>query len=193
LLDGNPNTLYLIAPVDRQEQLQSIFTSILDEIRSTAYARGASAPLDPPLLFLLEELPNIAAIPALAQLASTGRGQGIQLLTILQDLSQLRERYGDTSARSIINNHQAKLILAGTSDPSTLDWAARVTGDQEISQLSTTSTSAARDSKTESSTWRPLAPAHLLREQPAGQGLLVYGQLPPAIIELKGGVAHPPR
>jgi TraM recognition site of TraD and TraG len=42
--------------------------------------------LDPRLLLCLDEAGNIAAIPELPELATTGRGQGIQLLSIFHDL-----------------------------------------------------------------------------------------------------------
>lgn len=188
VLDGTTSTLYLLAPVDRQEQLKTIFAALLDEIRAAAYAHGSAQPLDPPLLFLLDELPNIALIPELDKLASTARGQGIQVMTLVQDLAQLYARYGENPAESIINNHRAKLILPGAADPRTLQWTARITGDREAQQTSHTARGGIRDSTTESTTLRPLAPAHLVREQPEGTALLVYGSLLPVSVELAAHV-----
>jgi len=43
------------------------------------------------------------------------------LLSIVQDLSQLRARYGNDRANTILNNHGCKIILPGISDPETAD------------------------------------------------------------------------
>jgi len=68
------------------------------------------------LLLVLDEAANIAPIPNLDEIASTGAGQGVQLLSVFQDLAQVRSRYGDR-AQTIVNNHRAKLFGAGVSRP----------------------------------------------------------------------------
>jgi len=141
-------------------------------------------PLDPPLLLVLDEAANIAAVPSLDTLAATAAGQGIQLVSIFQDLAQIRERYG-TRALTIVNNHRAKLIGSGIADPDTLDYAARVLGDEEIRQLSSTAGQEGRASTTESTTYRSIAPAHVLRQARPGSAVLIYGSLPPAQVQLR--------
>ena len=59
---------------------------------------------------------NCAAIKKLPQLATTGRGQGIQLLTIWHDEAQLQHRYGHR-ASTVLNGHRAKLLLSGPGRP----------------------------------------------------------------------------
>src|SRR5204863_3512456 len=84
-----------------------------------------------------------------------------------------------------VSNHRAKVILSGIADPQTLDYVGRLLGDEEIRQLSSTSGAEGRRSMTESVAYRNLAPANLLREMRPGEGLLVYGHLPPAKIALR--------
>ena len=67
--------------------------------------------LDPRLFVCLDEAGNCAAIKKLPQLATTGRGQGIQLLTIWHDEAQLQHRYGHRAA-TVLNGHRAKLLLS---------------------------------------------------------------------------------
>jgi type IV secretion system protein VirD4 len=110
---------------------------------------------------------NIAPLPDLDALASTAAGQGIQLVTVIQDLAQLRSRWGDR-ATTIVNNHRAKLIGTGISDTDTLDYVARLLGDQEIPQSSATADHTGRRSTSESTTFRHLAPAHIVREAKPG-------------------------
>ena len=57
----------------------------------TAMERTAQTgePLELPFLILLDEAGNIAPLRQLAQIASTGAGQGIQLVSVFQDFAQL--------------------------------------------------------------------------------------------------------
>jgi type IV secretion system protein VirD4 len=107
-----------------------------------------------------------------------------QLVTVVQDLAQLRSRWGDRAA-TIANNHRAKIVGGGISDTDTLDYLARLLGDEEITQLSATAGDHGRRSTTESTTFRHLAPAHLVREGKPGSAVLVYGNLPPARLRLR--------
>ena len=47
-------------------------------------------PLDPPLLVVLDEAAHIAPLPELDGLAATCASHGIQIVTIWQDLAQVR-------------------------------------------------------------------------------------------------------
>ena len=188
LLDGAVNTAYLCATVTDQARLRPLFVTLIDEITSEVYARAARTgrPIDPPLLVVLDEAANIAPLPDLDQLASTGAGQGLQLVTVVQDLEQMRARWPQR-AETILNNHRAKIIGAGISCPTTLHHVSRILGDEEISQISTSTSSGerGRHSTTQSSTWRALAPANVLREGQPGSAVLIYDNLPPAALRLR--------
>jgi type IV secretion system protein VirD4 len=186
LLDGGANTLYLCAPLHEQERLRPLFSMIVQELLAVVYESAASTggPLDPPLLLLLDEAANIAPIPNLDEIAATAAGQGVQLLSVFQDLAQIGARYGRRSA-TIVNNHRAKLIGSGISDPETLTWASRVIGTGEFDQRSRTEGEQGRRSTTQGDTYRDLAPAGVLREGFLNNAVLVYGNLPPAKIRLR--------
>ena len=76
-------------------------------------------------------------------------------------------------------------MLTGIADSATLDYMGRLLGDEEVQLTSETSGGEGRRSTTESMGFRNLAPAHVLREMRPGSGLLVYGPLPPARLELR--------
>ena len=57
---------------------------------------------------------------------------GVQLVTICQDLAQLSSRYGPERARTIVNNHRAKLLLSGVSDLATLDLLSGLAGETAV-------------------------------------------------------------
>lgn len=186
LLDGGANTLYLCAPLHEQERLRPLFSMIVQELLAVVYETAAATgrPLDPPLLLLLDEAANIAPIPNLDEIASTGAGQGVQLLSVFQDLAQVSARYG-RRASTIVNNHRAKLFGAGISDPETLSYASRVIGSASFEQRSRTAGERGRRSITEGEAYRDLAPGNVLREGALSSAVLVYGNLPPAQIRLR--------
>ncbi len=187
LLDGGFHTAYICAPAHEQRRLQPLFATLVQEIVACAYDRATETgrPLDPPLLLVLDECANIAPLRDLATLASTGAGQGIQLVSIFQDMAQINAVYGRDRAPTIVSNHRAKVILSGIADAQTLDYVGRLLGDEEVRQLSSTSGTAGSRSTTESVAFRSLAPANVLREMRPGRGLLVYGHLAPARVELR--------
>jgi type IV secretory pathway TraG/TraD family ATPase VirD4 len=153
---------------------------------SAAYKRSheSGSPLDPSLLVVLDEAANIAPLRDLDTLASTAAGQGIQLVTVWQDLAQMKARYGDR-AHTAINNHRATVVLSGMKDPATLDHVSRLVGDSEVTRHSTTTDATGRRSTTEGVQYRRLAPDHALRSMPEGEGLLVYGALAPSRLPLR--------
>lgn len=186
LLDGGRHAAYLCAPAHEQARLRPIFATLVQDVLAEVYERATRTgrPLDPPLLVVLDEAANIAPLRDLDTLASTAAGQGVQLVTVFQDLAQVTERWG-ARAHTIVNNHRAKIVGAGIADPSTLGWAARVLGDEEVRQVSSTAGAEGRASHTESTTYRSLAPAHVLRQAKPGTGVLVYGHLPPVHLSLR--------
>jgi type IV secretion system protein VirD4 len=184
-LVGSTSTLYLCAPAHDQRRLTPLFVSVLRQVIDRAYEHVARTrrPLDPPLLIVLDEAANIAPLGDLDALASTAAGHGIQLVTVWHDLAQITARYGPR-ASTVVNNHRAKLFLSGISDPSTLDYASHLIGDEEIMVPSTTR-GRGTTSTTNSPSSRRLAPPDALRRTPAGEGVLVYGGLPPARLALR--------
>lgn len=192
LLDGRSSTVYLCAPAHEQARLRPLFATLIEQVIATVYERATRTgePLEPALLLVLDEAANVAPLPSLDTLAATAAGQGIQLVSVFQDVAQIRERWG-ARAQTIVNNHRAKLIGSGIADPDTLDLAARILGDQEVRQHSTTAGQEGRASTTESSVYRTIAPPHVLRQAEHGTALLIYGNLPPARIRLRPWFADP--
>jgi type IV secretion system protein VirD4 len=185
LLDGGMNTLYLCAPLDEQERLCPVFSAIVQELVAFAYRRAAlDGPLDPSLLLLLDEAANTAPFPGLDAVASTGVSQGLQVLSIFQDMTQLGTVFG-RRAPTIVNNHRGKWFGVGISDPETLSYISRVSGVAEFEQRSRNTGERGRRSQTEGETYRDLAPANVVRERELATALLLYHNLPLAKIDLR--------
>jgi type IV secretion system protein VirD4 len=182
------STLYLCGPSHEQARVQGLFAALVSSAVASATQRVAdlARPLRPPLLLVLDEAANIAPVRDLDTIASTGAGMGVQLVTVCQDLSQLTNRYGQDRARTIVNNHRAKLLLSGVSDLSTLDLVSGLAGERAVREHSYTFDQ--RDGRRTRSTavaFRRLAPADELRRVPPGEGVLVYGHLAPVKLKLR--------
>lgn len=197
LLDGGSHTLYIVAGSTDQARLAPVLLAMLDEIVAEALRQaslrraGTGDPLGlhggrraSRLLLLLDEAANIAPLPDLATLASTAGGEGVQLVTIFQDLSQLRHRYG-TEWGSIASNHVTKVILPGVTDPETLSYFSSTVGDEEVLARSTSRSAGGRKSTSESVTRRPVVSQRDVRELPLGNGLCLYGARPPIRFQLR--------
>ena len=133
---------------------------------------------------MLDEAAHIAPLAELDGLAATCASHGIQIVTVWQDLAQVRGRYG-ARAPTVLNNHRAKLFLPGIADPDTLDYASRLVGDEQADQPSVTRDPSGRRSTTSTTGPRRLLPPEELRCLPAAQAVLVYGSLPPARLVLR--------
>ncbi len=173
-------TLYLVAPAHEQARLRPLFESLVQSVVRAAQDRYAAtgAPLDPPLLLMLDEAAHIAPIRDLAALAATGAGQGIQLCTIWQDLAQIETVYG-RAATSVVNGHTARVLLAGSADLSTLDATSRAIGDHETVRISTSIGPDGQRSMSRSEQDGRLAPVEYLRQLPPDAAVVLYGRLPP--------------
>ena len=185
LLRGS-NTLYVVGGGQDQRRLASLYGALLMRVIDDALMIASSKPgrLDPPLLCALDEVANIAAIPALGRYASAGLGPGVLLLTVLQDYSQALEHWGQERAQSILANHTAKLFASGIGDPATLRYIAELLGHERVQQRSEHKGKASK-STTTGEHLEPLAPPWRVRQGKSDTALLVYGRVPPAWVTLR--------
>jgi type IV secretion system protein VirD4 len=185
-LSGN-HTIYLYAPAHQQRLLRPLFETITQQVVAAAQEQAAVSPdgmLSLRLGLFLDEAGNCAALSDLDVLATTARGQGIQLVTVWHDKSQLEARYGP-KASTILNNHRAKLFLSGLADLSALELGARLIGDQALVDRNRSMGSDGRHSLNESTHYRPLLPVEDLRRLRPGEGVLLYGHLRPTPVRLR--------
>lgn len=183
---GRPSTLYICAPHHEQTRLRPVFAAVVAQVLAAVYERAAATgrPLDPPVLVVLDEAANIAPVEDLPAVASTAAALGLQLVTVFQDLAQIRRRYGD-AAGTVVNNHRAKLVLPGLSDLDTLDLASRLVGEEEVERTSTTRDATGRRSSTTAASRRRLLPPEAAGRLGDGEAVLLYGNLAPARLRLR--------
>jgi type IV secretion system protein VirD4 len=181
------HTIYLYAPAHQQRLLRPLFETITQQVVAAAQKKAAKSSdglLDPRLGLFLDEAGNCAALSELDVLATTARGQGIQLVTVWHDRSQLEARYG-AKASTILNNHRAKLFLSGLADLSALELGSRLIGERRQVEQSRSLGSDGRQSLNESPLYRPLLPVEDLRRLRPGEGVLLYGHLRPTPVRLR--------
>lgn len=125
LLDGKPNTLFVLAPPNHQDRLRPVLATIVSEVIDTAMNQAnasQSGRLESPLLVVIDDAAGSVPIELIDQLAAVGAGLGIQLLTLIQDLSQLSPTYGQPRSTHLADSHRARVVLPGITDPFTLDY-----------------------------------------------------------------------
>jgi type IV secretion system protein VirD4 len=184
LLKGS-NTVYLVGDAKASRALRPIFLALLGQLIDHSYqqANRNGGKLRPPLLLCLDELGNVAPLPNLSEIASTAPSHNIQLVSVFHDLAQARARYG-RHAETVINSHRARMLLPGVADLNTLRYFSSLVGDQ-LARDATRTVGASGQTRSESHTRRPLAPAEQLRQLAEGHACLVYGRLPPTVVRLR--------
>lgn len=180
-------TLFLCTPRQSPERVASLFVGILMTVVTTAYrlaAAQAHGRIDPELGLFLDELANVVPIEELPALASQGAGRGVILMSIVQDFSQLRARYGADRANSILNNHGCKMVLPGISDPETTEVVARLVGRSDVTDVQV-SHNDGRSSRSYSLRQDQMATPDALRQLQEGTGIVLYRGKPPTIVRLR--------
>lgn len=180
LCNGN-NTLYVCAPIDDQQRLQSVLGGLLGDLIRQAFAQvnRTGKPLDPPLLLVIDEAGN-TPLRSLPEYASTVAGIGILLVTIWQSKAQLDVAY-QRAADTILTNHLTKVFYTSASDLSGLELAGKLVGEAYLPMRSSSNDlRGPGGSLSESSQAIPLAPAEVMRQMIPGDALLIHGTLPPA-------------
>jgi len=188
LLGDGGNTLYLVAPVGDETRIGMVFAVLLNDLVTQVFDRynRKGEPIDPRLLFLLDEAAN-TPLPNLPQWSATVSGAGIQLVTVWQSKAQLDETYR-IDADTMLTNHRSKLIYpSGLSDVSTVEYISQLVGDEHIrSDLDDQNSWHADNSRPghrSPGTAVRFLPASILRRVRVGDALLVHGHLPPAWIQ----------
>jgi type IV secretion system protein VirD4 len=127
------DTLYVVAPADRQMLVAPLVAGLVDAVRAATYERaaGPAGATHAPVLLALDEVANIAPLPALPAMVSEGGGQGLLTLACLQDLSQARHRWGG-QADGFASLFGTTVVLPGIGDVTTLEALSVLAGEVEV-------------------------------------------------------------
>ena len=182
LLTGSGhNTLFISAPPQEQRELRPVLrgavSSILDEVFRHVDVHG---PIDPPLVVFLDEIGN-APLPRLPEYLSTLASSGVLIVTVWQDVAQIKAAYGENYG-SILSNSRHVLVFGASKDPATLEWVKQVLGDEGAGTLSRTSNAGELFGGSVSASEQrvTLTPSNVLREMPRDRALLISANNLPA-------------
>lgn len=134
--------LHLIVPEHKSAPMMPLmscfFKQMMDHLVETKDGNN--------IFFLLDEFANIGVIPSIDVALATVRSRRMSIAIGIQSVNQIKQRYGQEAAVSIMDNLKTKFFLPGLSYESA-EYASKMIGFKEIS---TTSTSFSKESTSHS-------------------------------------------
>lgn len=126
---ASTDTLYVVAPLEHQEFFAALVVGLVDTVARAAMAqapRYEHLPREgrPAVVLALDEVANIAPLHNLPRLVSAGSGQGVQVMAVLQDLSQAKARWQEQSS-GFLTLFQHKVVLPGVMHAETLEAVSK--------------------------------------------------------------------
>ena len=179
-----PTTVYLIMPSDRA----ATHAAWLNLAVGAAMEQVGRDRSDKRVLFLLDEFANLGYMPGVLRAMGQYRGQGVQVHTIWQQVSQAQRIYKD-GWREFLGLSEMVNIF-GVWEPETLELVSKWVGNETVRDLSYTSHADVRFgggqdvSLASSDRSRPLIRPEEVRMLPDGEQLVLYRNMAPLKAEL---------
>jgi type IV secretion system protein VirD4 len=187
LLDGGADTVYVVAAGHDQEILRPVILALLAAVYEAAVVRARErGPLQPRLLMLMDEAANIAPVRNLASWLSQCGDHGIVIATIWQSIAQIDQRYGRAARDAICAASTAQVFIPPLADPTSVSYLTELLGEEPVANAS-----GRLGSQTLSVSHQKAGPAPWLRQIGRGRAILIYRDLPPAIVTAPGWFEDP--
>jgi len=126
-LRREPTALYISYPANKANYISPFmacfFSQFIDHLINTSGL---------PTFLFFDEMANVGQLSNFTNIISTARSSEISFMICLQSISQLKQIYGESNAKSILNNIKAKVILPGLSDLETLNYISALCGFTEV-------------------------------------------------------------
>jgi type IV secretion system protein VirD4 len=180
-----PNTIYLLTDGERSP-VAPLVAMFADFMFRKAQRISQSMPggrLWPVLTMVLDEAPNVAAIPDMAGALSDSGGRGIRIIGFSQSFAQNRQRWGAEAATAIRGTSSIRLFLPGLEELDELDKIARAAGTTRKERVST-SQGRGGSSRTVSEEERPVIRGNEIQQLPVGEAFMHYSNVAPARVKL---------
>ncbi|MEY9938818.1 TraM recognition domain-containing protein [Streptacidiphilus sp. MAP5-3] len=129
---GEVNSLYVLGQAGETRLRENVpgmphsamplLTALVDdafERARQAVTRSASGRMDPPLLWVLDDVAAVAPFPGLPELMARGGPMGLHALTVLRSPEQARARWGERAVHSLWTNSDNRAVL-GPLEPQAL-------------------------------------------------------------------------
>jgi len=182
-------SVFLVLPPNRMDAysrwLRLLVSQALQDIARDAEAsvgaQGAPQRLKAPALFLLDEFAALGRLEAVERAMGLMAGYGLQLWPILQDMSQLKDLYGDR-ANTFIANAGVQQVF-GVNDFETAKWLSQMIGQETTGFQTDSFKPGDNPSFSNNLTGRDLlTPDEIMQMPPELQLLRVQGQ-PSALVQ----------
>lgn len=122
-------TLYICIPSEQHELFAPLVVGLVEEILRAKFARFDAGVVDRTLGVFLDELRRVAPIHNLPGYLAEGGSHGAQVLAVLQDQSQARERWGPNVADGFLTLFRSKVLLPGVLDRTLLENLSQILGE----------------------------------------------------------------
>ncbi|MGO9488146.1 MAG: type IV secretory system conjugative DNA transfer family protein [Solirubrobacteraceae bacterium] len=177
-LDARANTVYVVAAGHDQDALRPVILALVTAIYEAATVKSRqTGVLDPRLFVLMDEAANIAPVRNLASWLSQCGDHGIVIATIWQSLAQIDQRYGRPARDAICAASTAQLFIPPLADPTTTGYLTSLLGEEP-----TANSQHGTGRRTLTAAHEHAAPAPWLRQIGRGRAILLYRDLPPAVV-----------
>jgi type IV secretion system protein VirD4 len=187
LLDGQPNTIYVVAAGHDQEILRPVILALLAATYEAAIVRARRfGALQPRLFMLMDEAANIAPVRTLASWLSQCGDHGILIATIWQSIAQIDQRYGRAARDAICAASSAQIFIPPLAEPTSAGYLSELLGEETVANVSGGSGNHSR-----AATQQKAGPAPWLRQVRRGRAILIYRDLPPAVVRAPGWFEDP--
>ncbi len=113
ILRSRPSILYIQIPERKAHLMKPLSATMYWQITEHIVDREGL-----PIVFFLDEFPNIGQIPGFSQLAATLRSRNISLNIGLQGIEQLSREYSKEEQMDILNNMKTKIYFPGSTGES---------------------------------------------------------------------------
>lgn len=130
---GEGGFLYLTYRDDQLDSLRNLISCALD----IAARAILSLPADPNrrVWLIIDEFASIGKVQSIEAVATKARKMGGCLLIGLQSVAQLKDRYGDNAAQTILSCLSTWLVLR-CADADTAEYMSRYIGEEQVTRSS---------------------------------------------------------
>ena len=173
---GGQNTLYLTAPADDQQRVAMLFAGVIESVFRRVFELATLSPggrLEPTLFAALDEAANIAPLQRMDTYASTGLSQGLKLMVVYQDISQMMTAYTREKAMTILNNLTYLSVLPGLKDVQTMEYLSSLVGKEQYTEQTVSGSN-----RTLAQREAPLVNPDSWRRLPLGRMRVIYRDRP---------------
>lgn len=127
-LRRNPSSIYIVVAPNDLAVLAPVVRLLFQQAVAILQASEPGDDEPYPVLFLLDEFPQLGRMTALEKAISTIRSYGGRMMIVAQSLSQLRGAYGNDGAQNFLANCRLQLFMA-PADSETPDYVSKAIGN----------------------------------------------------------------